>query len=49
MLIEFLGERALLRRERNNSISLKVHRDYLKVHIVVDEVVKQLNVSRDVD
>jgi hypothetical protein len=49
MLFELLGERTLLRGERNNSVSLKVHRYDLKVHIVVDEVVEQLNVSRYVD
>jgi hypothetical protein len=49
MFIELLGERTLLGGERNYPISLKVHRDDLKVHIVVDKVVEQLDVSRDVD
>ena len=49
MLIELLGERTLLGGECNNSVSLKVHWDDLKVHIVVDEVVEQLNIARYVD
>jgi hypothetical protein len=49
MLFELLGQRTLLRGECNDSVSLEVHRDDLKVHVVVDEVVEQLNVARNVD
>jgi hypothetical protein len=49
MLVELLGEGTLLGAERNDPVSLKVHWDDLKVHIVVDEVVEQLNIARYVD
>ena len=49
MLVELLGKCTLLGGERNYPISLKVHWDDLKVHIVIDEVVEQLDVARDAD
>jgi hypothetical protein len=49
MLVELLGKCTLLSGECNDSISLQVHRYDLKVHIVVYEVIEQLNVARDVD